>query len=95
MVAASRWTVWGPEQDVGTEIYVPGNRIAWEKAVGSQSDGMYRAQTSLINPIERKLRLIAAANGPVTLKLNGQIVIECKEKLEFMPATIAPLNSNG
>ncbi|MGO4269430.1 ADP-ribosylglycohydrolase family protein [Paenibacillus sp. TAF58] len=85
LVAASRWTVWGPEQDVGTEIY-SGNRIAWEKAVGSESDGMYRAQTSLINPIERKLRLIAAANGPVTLKLNGQIVIECKEKLEFMPA---------
>ncbi|WP_157685467.1 hypothetical protein [Paenibacillus donghaensis] len=76
---------------MGKEMYVSGNRVEWEKALGLNSarlpaDGVYRAQTTLTNPIERKLRLIAAANSPVTLKLNGQIVIECNETLEFMPA---------
>ncbi|BBH19213.1 hypothetical protein Back11_05580 [Paenibacillus baekrokdamisoli] len=91
LVSSSKWTVWGPEDGVGKEIYVPGNRVEWEKGLGSNSvglmaDGVYRAQTILTNPIERKVRLIAAANSPVTLKLNGQTVIECKETLEFMPA---------
>lgn len=90
LVTSSRWIVWGPV-GVGTEIYVPGNRVEWEKALGLDSVGLpaggwHRAQTTLTNPIERKIRLIAASNSPVTLKLNGQIVIECKETLEFMPA---------
>ncbi|NOU71385.1 hypothetical protein GC098_08115 [Paenibacillus sp. LMG 31458] len=91
LISASRWIVWGPESDAGKEIYVPGNRLAWEEVLGLDSvgfivDGVYRAETTLTNPIERELRLIAAANSPVTLKLNGQTVIECKETLEFMPA---------
>jgi hypothetical protein len=40
----------------------------------------------LYNPVEREIRLIAAANGPVTMKLDGQAVIECGDTLEFMPA---------
>jgi len=91
LVSSSKWIVWGPDGGEGKEMYVPGNRVEWEKALGLNSallpaDGVYRAQTTLTNPIERKLRLIAAANSPVTLKLNGQIVIECNETLEFMPA---------
>ncbi|CAN7264831.1 ADP-ribosylglycohydrolase family protein [Paenibacillus sp. LjRoot153] len=90
LVNSSRWIVWGPESSEWEEIYVPGNRIQWEKvginALGLTLEGVYRAQTMLTNPIERKLRLIAAANSPITLKLNGQIVIACTETLEFMPA---------
>ncbi|WP_135550320.1 ADP-ribosylglycohydrolase family protein [Paenibacillus cymbidii] len=91
LVSASKWIVWGPEGDEGKEIYVPGNRLDWEKAFGLDSDelladGAYRAQTTLTNPIERKVRLISAANGPIKLKLNGQVIIACMETLEFMPA---------
>ncbi|MBD0380898.1 ADP-ribosylglycohydrolase family protein [Paenibacillus sedimenti] len=86
LVGASRWTLWGPESSVGKEIYVPGNRLEWERELGSQVDGVYRALSMLFSPSERKVRLIAAANGPITLKLNGQVVIECKETLAFMPA---------
>lgn len=90
LVNSSRWIVWGPEDSEGEEINVPGNRIQWEKvevnSLGEVPVGVYRAETRLTNPTERKLRLIAAANSPVTLKLNGQTVISCTETLEFMPA---------
>ncbi|NOU74402.1 hypothetical protein GC098_23900 [Paenibacillus sp. LMG 31458] len=86
LVNASKWMIWGPNGSEGKDVYFPGNRLEWEKELGSENDGLYRAQTKLFNPSERKIRLIAAARGPIVLKLNGQIVIECKESLEFMPA---------
>lgn len=86
LVNASKWMIWGPNGGEGKEVYFPGNRLEWEKELGIENDGLYRAQTTLFNPIERKIRLIAAANGPIVLKLNGQPIIECKETLEFMPA---------
>ena len=86
LVSAAKWTVWGPSDEEGKDVYVAGNRLEWEKVLGTNRDGVYRAQTMLNNPRERKLRLIAAANGPITLKLNGEIVIVCNETLEFMPA---------
>lgn len=90
LVHASKWVLWGPEGDAGKEGVIQGNRLAWEEALDVEAarriDGVYRAQTTLFNPVERKLRLIAAANVPVKLKLNGQVVIACEETLELMPA---------
>ncbi len=86
LVSASRWLVRGPDGGTGKEIYSHGNRLVWEEAHGLATDGSYLAQTTIFNPIERELRLIAAANCPVTMRLNGQVVIACKETLEFMPA---------
>lgn len=86
LIGASRWTVWGPHSIEGIEAYFPGNRLEWEKAIGTDADGRYRALTTLFNPSERQVRLIAAANVPLTLKLNGQVVIDCKHTPEFMPA---------
>ncbi|GAA3404089.1 ADP-ribosylglycohydrolase family protein [Paenibacillus hodogayensis] len=85
LVRASRWTFSGPDGALPQEAYIAGNRLDWG-CVGEQQDGVYRASTTLYNPSERELRLIAAANGPVTLKLNGETVIACEETLEFMPA---------
>ncbi|TXK85018.1 ADP-ribosylglycohydrolase family protein [Paenibacillus sp. N3.4] len=86
LVHAAKWTVWGPNGGEGKDVYVPGNRLELEQALVSESDGLYRAQTTLFNPVERKVRLIAAANSPATLKLNGQILIQCEESLAFIPA---------
>jgi ADP-ribosylglycohydrolase len=89
LIGASRWIVWGPGGDEGiqgVEAYFPGNRIEWEKALGTNSKGWYHAETTLYNPAERKVRLITAANGPITLKLGGQTVIDCCMTPEFMPA---------
>lgn len=86
LVRASRWTLAGPDGGEGTEAYIAGNRLDWKNTVGEQKDGVYRAKSTLYNPVEREIRLIAAANGPVTMRLDGQAVIECGDTLEFMPA---------
>ncbi|WP_181592795.1 ADP-ribosylglycohydrolase family protein [Paenibacillus sp. YN15] len=86
LLGASRWTVWGPGSSEGKEALFPGNRIEWEKVMDAEAEGAYRAATTLTNPSERQVRLIAAANCPVSLKLNGKTVIDCKQTLEFMPA---------
>lgn len=85
LVRASRWTLTGPDGDEA-EAYIAGNRLDWKSAVGEERDGVYRARTTMYNPVEREIRLIAAANGPISMKLDGQAVIECGETQEFMPA---------
>jgi hypothetical protein len=67
-------------------VFFPGNRIGLEKVFMNLEDGVYRARTKLHNPSERDVRLIAAANAPVKLKLNGETLIDCQETLPFMPA---------
>lgn len=86
LVRASRWTFAGPEDEREVESYVAGNRLDWSAVLGEQRDGAYRARSTLYNPVEREIRLIAAATGPVTVKLNGQVVIDCREAVPFMPA---------
>ncbi|UKS28688.1 ADP-ribosylglycohydrolase family protein [Paenibacillus sp. HWE-109] len=86
LVNAAKWTVWGPNNTEGKEVYVTGNRLELEQALASEDDGVYRAQTTLFNPEPRTVRLIAAANSPVKLILDGKLVINCDEILEFMPA---------
>lgn len=86
LVRASRWIVSGPGGVERVEQYMAGNRLDWKSVVGEESDGVYRAETTLHNPSERSFRLIAAANCPVTLKLNGEAVISCADTPQFMPA---------
>ncbi|MEF3303828.1 ADP-ribosylglycohydrolase family protein [Paenibacillus sp. GYB003] len=86
LVRASRWTVSGPDGGEGTAAYMAGNRIDWAGALGDERDGVYTARTNMYNPVARNIRLIAAANGPVTLKLGGRTVIECADTPQFMPA---------
>ncbi|MFE5323200.1 ADP-ribosylglycohydrolase family protein [Paenibacillus sp. NPDC056579] len=86
LIASSHWIVWGPSSSDGIEADFSGNRLAWDKAVGMDGDGRYRAVSKLHNPSDRQVRLIAAANSPITLKLNGEVVIDCKHAPHFMPA---------
>jgi ADP-ribosylglycohydrolase len=86
LIGASCWTVWGPDSNEGVEAMFPGNRLEWDKAINTEADGCYKATTTLYIPSERQFILIAAADGPVSLKLNGKIVIDCQHTLEFMPA---------
>ena len=86
LVCASYWKVWGPESEEGLETIFPGNKVDWQKSLKTNVDGLYRANTKLLNPSERLIRLIGAANAPISLKLNGVPVIDCQQPVEFMPA---------
>ncbi|GBF71902.1 hypothetical protein PA598K_00115 [Paenibacillus sp. 598K] len=88
LLAASAWTVWGPGEGDGDGVraFVAGNRIDWERIAGTEADGVYRARTTLDVPSERCVRLIAAANSPVRLTLEGETLFDCRTVPEFMPA---------
>ncbi|MFS0726669.1 ADP-ribosylglycohydrolase family protein [Paenibacillus sp. 1P07SE] len=86
LVPASEWMLWGPAETEGRAVSCAGSRIEWEQAGSGETDGMYRAATRLHNPQARELRLIAAASGPVSVKLNGEQIIDCSTIEEFMPA---------
>ncbi|XEC95736.1 ADP-ribosylglycohydrolase family protein [Paenibacillus tarimensis] len=86
IVNAKRWKVAGPDGDAEKEVFFPGDRLDWEKALDTKKDGLYRAKSTLYIPTERTIRLIAASDSPVTLKLNGQVVISCQERIQFLPA---------
>ncbi|MDF2921716.1 MAG: ADP-ribosylglycohydrolase family protein [Paenibacillaceae bacterium] len=91
LISASRWTLWGPEDNgAGLEAAIAGNCLHWGQVADAGADGVYRARTQLHIPVDRELRLIAAANAPVKVKLNGQTVIDCKIIPEFMPAYHRP-----
>ncbi|WP_127585268.1 ADP-ribosylglycohydrolase family protein [Paenibacillus koleovorans] len=84
LVLASKWTIWVPENSEANPLFCPTNRIAWDKL--STVPGVYRASTRLLNPTERTIKLIAASNSPITVRLNGDILIQCEETIDFMPA---------
>lgn len=86
LVSASEWTIWGPDDALGQEVNFAGNRIDWDALIDADKDGVYRAETMLHVPSERKAMLIAAANCPVRLKLDGATVIDSPDILEFVPA---------
>lgn len=54
--------------------------------MATDTEGLYRAKTTLINPSDRKVRLIAPSNTPIILRLNDEIVINCQSIPAFMPA---------
>jgi hypothetical protein len=86
LVAASRWEIRKPDGTEAIAIYSAGNRIAFEHVPGWEADGLYLARTTLTNPIERSIRLIAAANAPYRMSLNGQLLLNCPVKSAVMPA---------
>jgi len=86
LVPAFEWTVWAPGDQAGTKASFTGNRIAWDAVLNTEKSGKYRATTKVHNPVERRLRLIAASNSLVTVRLGGKQIIHCTEKEEFMPA---------
>jgi len=86
LVGAAKWTVWGPDGQQREDVWFSGNRLDWEKALGAETEGVYRARTTMHVPTERPFRLIAAANCPVRMKLDGQVVVDCGDTLPLMPA---------
>jgi ADP-ribosylglycohydrolase len=86
MVGASPWRLSSSLDDEVQLVYVAGDRISWTKDSSHEDSTVYRAESILHNPISRTVRLIAAANGPVQVKLDGQLIIQSCHTLEFMPA---------
>lgn len=87
LVAASEWIVHGLDGN-GVKVCFSGNRLAWEKVLSEslESAETYRANTFLHNPEERTIRLAAASDGLVTVKLNGETVIDCTKPEICIPA---------
>ncbi|NRF91634.1 hypothetical protein HQN89_11465 [Paenibacillus frigoriresistens] len=50
--------IWGPNDNEGKNVFFPGNRLEWEKELGSEDDGLYRAQTKLFNPLSERFVLL-------------------------------------
>ncbi|WP_240420993.1 ADP-ribosylglycohydrolase family protein [Paenibacillus periandrae] len=91
LVGAAHWTIWGPAKaENGIEVVCAGNKINWQAVSEGNTMGTYHARTNLYNPSTRKLRLIAAANAPISVKLNGETVIDCQKIVEFIPAYHRP-----
>jgi hypothetical protein len=88
LVAATHWKVWGPGCAEGKDIICPGNRIEFERGLGTSESGVYLARTILTNPAERKVRLIAATGSPVRMSLDGKTIIDARQKDIFKPARV-------
>lgn len=86
LLAANRWAVSGPEQDRFQTVDCLGDRIPFAGALDTHESGTYTAVTRMVNPVPRKLRLIAATVSPVRMWMNGRLVIDCPYVTEWMPA---------
>lgn len=85
LVAAANWIVSGPD-GMEAAIVCNGNKIEFDKILDTSLKGIYKARTTLYNPVERKVRLIVATTLPVKAVLNGNVLFEDKNITEFMPA---------
>lgn len=87
LVPAHEWIVWGPDHREGIPLVCSGSRIEWEAVLPMAADGPYRARTMLHNPQERKISLVTASSTPVTARLNGELIIDCRQHpAQCMPA---------
>ncbi|MDF2723987.1 MAG: hypothetical protein K0Q59_3662 [Paenibacillus sp.] len=86
LVRASRWSVSGPDGGEAAETVIPGNRLSWSRVLDDKREGIYKAETTMNVPSDRTMRLIAAANCPVKVRLDGKEVIACADIPQFMPA---------
>ncbi|MEK0316698.1 ADP-ribosylglycohydrolase family protein [Cohnella sp. 56] len=85
LAAARPWRIAGPG---GQEAAAAGagDRIVFESVAGQRAGGVYRAETSVEVPTGRTIRLIAAADTPVSAYWDGRPVIDCGAALPYMPA---------
>lgn len=86
LVAATHWTLYGPGEDGGRAVSCPGNRIDFAGALGSEEPGQYRAETTLVNPTARQVRLIVATSTPVKASLDDATVLEDHHEVPCLPA---------
>lgn len=85
LIAASCWTIWGPEE-APMAVSFPGNRLLFEERLGQGEGGDYGARTRLYNPRKRTVRLIVDAASPVQAFLDGKLLFNESQQTESMPA---------
>lgn len=86
LVSACHFTLWAPGDERGRALISPNNRIAFEKVFECMPSGTYRVRTTMRNPVERRVSIIAATSSPVKLYLDGELLFEDSNKTLFMPA---------
>lgn len=77
LLAPNRW------QLNGETVLCPGTQVQFPRPA---SDGVYVAETILTTPCTRPTRLLCNTIHPVTVTLDGQAVIACKDPQPFLPA---------
>ncbi|MDF2814220.1 MAG: ADP-ribosylglycohydrolase family protein [Paenibacillus sp.] len=86
LVAAAPWRISSSSDEQAHVVYVAGDRLVWASDYRDDANTVYHAESIVNNPLERTLCLIAAANGPVRVKLDGVLIIHSSATHEFMPA---------
>ncbi len=78
LLAANRWTL------NGEPALVPGNTVTFKKLA---PDGVYVAEGILTTPaVTRETRLFCNCEYPLTLEMDGDVIIETEGMTPFMPA---------
>ncbi|MBP1990692.1 ADP-ribosylglycohydrolase family protein [Paenibacillus eucommiae] len=85
LLPTNYWKLWGPDSTESVEMMIPGNRISFPELLGTEASGTYAAQTTLINPRKRNVRLIVGTRSPVKACLNDEVLLEDREMSEFVP----------
>ncbi|WP_168735409.1 ADP-ribosylglycohydrolase family protein [Cohnella fermenti] len=85
LVPAMQWTVAAPDGTTA-EAAFPGNLLDFEAELGTAVPGVYKAAATVVVPTGRKVRWIAATEGPTSLRIDGREHIRSDAKDEFMPA---------
>ncbi|MFD2331333.1 ADP-ribosylglycohydrolase family protein [Cohnella sp. GCM10020058] len=92
LVAAPGWTLTGPDGRTADAVF-HGNLLSFADELGTEAPGTYAATTVAHIPTHRKVRWIAATEAPVTVRIDGETVISCEERTEYMPALHRALQS--
>ena len=78
LLAPNRWTL------NGKSTLVPAATVAFTEPA---EDGIYVAESTLCTPpVTRETRMICNCIWPVTVELDGDVIIRTEEKTPFMPA---------
>lgn len=81
LLAPNRWRL------NGKPVLVPGCTVTFDQpACGAPCDGVYTAEATLTTPITRMTRLFCNTETPVTVTVDGEVLIHTQEAQPFMPA---------
>jgi len=86
LVAATHWRIHGPSGEASRAAVFPGNRLALNEALGTDEPGVYRASTTLVSPVSRRVKLIVGTGCPIRVRVDGAVVLEDASGSEWMPA---------
>ncbi len=78
LLAPNKWRLNGEEWDVAAcTVHFYGER---------SQDGVYIAETTLLSPVTRPTRLVCNSEAPLTVTLDGEVIMQADTPQPFLPA---------